>query len=239
MYKVKTWNTSGFRQFVSKDPPFQPGPNDAREMHDTQRTAFKVRPQRDDQKRPVFVLSPDGSTCPEGDLWASQYFFPKIFLLSEEGINRPKQDRGVDHFYTTNADEAQRAAKWMYASSEGQAGWVHPTQVEGTVPLYRFNNPTAMDHFYTQRSDCEGAWESYDEEGIACYVYATQYPNTVPLNRYRSTNPGQGVNHFYTINDEKVESMGYVHEGVAGYIYGQPTAGTVPFLRLRLARNQA
>ena len=67
---------------------------------------------------------------------------------------------------------------------------------------------------------------SYQYAGHVGYCYETQEPHTVPLYRYRKT-IGSVVDHFYTIDANKiglvtpgtVGNNGYLYVGVACFVY--------------------
>lgn len=83
------------------------------------------------------------------------------------------------HFFTRNEAEMQSlrknsSATWRY---EGVAYYVAPSQVSGTVPVYRFWNPVAKHHFYT-RNENEAhnlrykiTSKNYNYEGVAFYAW--------------------------------------------------------------------
>ena len=77
-----------------------------------------------------------------------------------------------DHFYTTSAEEKDRARGLGYVE-EGIEGYCSASRLPGTEPLYRLFNAQAHDHFYTtsaaERDRARGL--GYVEEEIACYVW--------------------------------------------------------------------
>ncbi|ABK14965.1 hypothetical protein Mthe_1183 [Methanothrix thermoacetophila PT] len=120
-----------------------------------------------------------------------------------------------DHFYTTSYPEVQFANSIGYRY-EGIAGYIYPSNQDGTIPLYRMYG--YGDHFYTtsypevQFANSIG----YRYEGIAGYIYPSNQDGTIPL--YRMYGYGD---HFYTTNYPEVQfanSIGYRYEGIAGYI---------------------
>jgi hypothetical protein len=135
-----------------------------------------------------------------------------------------------DHFYTTDANG--ELAPIAGYELEGVACFVLGTQVQGTQPLFRWNQPSNIgDHFYTLDPNGELAPSlGYISEGIACYVFSTQQPNTVPLFRWRSDSNGE---HFYTTDPsgELAPSLGYVSEGIACYVFSTQQPGTIEFWR--------
>jgi hypothetical protein len=79
----------------------------------------------------------------------------------------------VDHFYTTNAAEAQNAINNLGYNNEGVAAHIWPTGGIGLVPLYRMYSPSATDHFYTTNpAERDNAIDNlgYNNEGIAAWV---------------------------------------------------------------------
>jgi subtilisin family serine protease len=101
----------------------------------------------------------------------------------------------------------------------------------GTVPLYRYWNPSIGDHFYTTDFNELGYGASgWGFERIECHVYTQQAPGTVPL--YRYWNPSIG-DHFYTtdFNELGYGASGWSFERVECYVYNQQAAGTVPLYR--------
>ena len=86
-----------------------------------------------------------------------------------------------DHLYTTNADEIGTTTPGTVGKngykSDGIAGYCYPTQVEGTIPLYRYFNRAGGDHYYTTDSEEMGTTihgevgkDNYQSEGIQCFV---------------------------------------------------------------------
>jgi subtilisin family serine protease len=97
----------------------------------------------------------------------------------------------------------------------------------GTVPLYRYWDPTRTDHFYSSNFG-EIGWGLYGWEfnWIEANLYPTQQPGTVPL--YRYWNPTIS-DHFYTVTYGSYG--GYTFASVEGYVYTYQVAGTVPLYR--------
>ena len=100
-----------------------------------------------------------------------------------------------------------------------------------TVPLHRYWNPQATDHFYTTDWN-ELGWGKYGwtYEGVQCYVFTDDVPGSVAL--YRYWNPGIG-DHFYTTSFAELENgkYGWSLEGIQGYVFPQPGPGDVPLYR--------
>ena len=88
----------------------------------------------------------------------------------------------ADHFYTTNRNEIGTITPGVVGKhgyqSEGIAGFCFPAQYPNTVPLYRYWNGAAYDHFYTTNPAEIGTItpgqvgnHGYRSEGIVCYAY--------------------------------------------------------------------
>lgn len=92
----------------------------------------------------------------------------------------------TDSFYTVECTDNNISAlkAWGY-HYRGATGWVMPTQVPGTIPLYRYWNASG-DHFYTTNFGeigfGAGGWNF---ERIEAYVWASPQTN-LPPNRYHS-----------------------------------------------------
>lgn len=123
-----------------------------------------------------------------------------------------------DHFYTRDYNELRGGSSsgWRY---EGIECKIYPSQVQGTVPLYRYWK-IHSDHFYTTNINEIGTatigrlgQHGYTSEGIAGYCYPNYVPGTTAL--YRHFHEG-GWNHHYTISSSSVP--GYKYEGVACYV---------------------
>ena len=89
-----------------------------------------------------------------------------------------------DHLYTTNAKEIGTTTPGQKGShgyvSEGVAGYCFASQRCGTVPLYRYWNPSIGDHFYTTNIEEIGTAtpgqkgkHGYISEGVVCNVLAS------------------------------------------------------------------
>jgi Zn-dependent metalloprotease len=100
-----------------------------------------------------------------------------------------------------------------------------------TVPLYRYWNGPAADHFYTTNwSELGSGNYGWVYEGIQCYVYPSHAPSSVPLYRYWN---GPAADHFYTTNWGELGSgkNGWVYEGIQCYVLATQLPGTVPLYR--------
>jgi len=99
------------------------------------------------------------------------------------------------------------------------------------VPLYRYYNATAVDHFYTTNfAELQTGRGGYAYEGEQCAVYAEQKPGTVALHRYYNA---VAADHLYTTTPAELEpdAHGYAYEGVQCWVLERPQPGTVPLFR--------
>lgn len=119
------------------------------------------------------------------------------------------------HLYTLNSAELGAAANG-YSAEPGTSGYIFPTQVTGTVPLYRYQIGTTGDSYYTTTLNDAGS-SGYTYKGILGYLYTTQVAGTRPL--YHYTYPGS-VN-FYTVNYAELGagSGAWVLQAPVGYVY--------------------
>ncbi len=152
-----------------------------------------------------------------------------------------------DHFYSTT----YYGGYLPYVP--GLNGWyledcafvVYLEQAPNTVPLYRYWNPTAADHFYTTTfygaAIFGGGIGNWGYEGFEGYVYPPwigQPVNTVPIYRYWSgcvvcpNRPDWITDHFYSRTGNLGPHFGayhlpnvgpvpgnYVYEGIEGYAF--------------------
>ncbi|RKH22025.1 S8 family serine peptidase [Corallococcus sp. CA031C] len=108
------------------------------------------------------------------------------------------------------------------------------TQVQ-TVPLHRYWNAGAGDHFYTTNwNELGGGNHGWGYEGIQGHVYPTARSGTVPL--YRYWNAGIG-DHFYTTNwgELGTGAYGWGYEGIQCYVEPMARSG-VPLTEGEAAR---
>ncbi|KAF5376078.1 hypothetical protein D9615_007723 [Tricholomella constricta] len=128
----------------------------------------------------------------------------------------------VDHFYTTNAAEMQRAVSSLGYVAEGTTGYVFSKQQTGTVPFFRLYHPGVRNHFYTTNAaERDNAVNrlGYASEGVVGYVYPNTACGGLPL--YRSYHGG-GQDHFYTMSAAERDSAkggGWAYEGIAAYTF--------------------
>ncbi|UIN31948.1 excalibur calcium-binding domain-containing protein [Microbacterium binotii] len=111
------------------------------------------------------------------------------------------------HFYTIDPAERDRVIRtwpndWTY---EGERYTAFPTQVAGTVPLYRFWSDKFKGHFYTadetEKNHVIATWPAdWSFEGVAYYVYPVDSPVPDTLPMYRFWGP-KVLHHFYTADN--------------------------------------
>ena len=128
-----------------------------------------------------------------------------------------------DHFYTTSAQERDRAVARFGYRNEGTAAQVFASPRYGATPLFRLWNPAVRDHFYTtsaEERDNAVAKYGYANEGVAAWVLASPRLGTTPL--FRLWNPTIR-DHFYTTSVEErnnaIVRFGYVSEGIACEVF--------------------
>ncbi len=100
-----------------------------------------------------------------------------------------------------------------------------------SLPLHRYWNPYAGDHFYTTDwNELGGGNYGWSYEGVQAYIFPQQVPGSVPLYRYWN---GGIADHFYTTNwgELGAGNHGWGYEGVQGYVYTQAGPGNVPLYR--------
>jgi len=124
----------------------------------------------------------------------------------EQAVYRFYDPATNDHFFTMSVDERNEiiqnypSSTWTY---EGFAFFAFPTQVAGTVPLYRFWSPAYQGHFFTANADEQAAVSTqypssiWTYEGVAFYVYPPTSSAADSTSVYRFWSP-DFRQHFYT-----------------------------------------
>ena len=125
------------------------------------------------------------------------------------------------HFYTADAYERDKAAKYARYQVRGVAAYVLPKPAHGTVPLYRLRaeaqnykkQPVSTKHFYTtDKAEADKAIAAgWKDEGVVGFVAPPDrgLPGTVPL--YRLYRPEQYNSHTKT--------YGHEHTGDGDFFY--------------------
>jgi len=159
----------------------------------------------------------NGGTCGNSSIALSDY--DKIAVQFIYPLNSPVagsvpvfrycSTRG-DHFYSTDYSELGNGNNNAYIF-EGVAFFVFNTAVSDSVPIYRYNNPTTGDHYYTQ---VYGAYSGYNYEGIRFYAFASQINGSVPIYGYFD-----GKYHFDTKNSNEPTPTNLHFELNAFYAY--------------------
>ncbi|KAJ7840064.1 hypothetical protein B0H14DRAFT_3458321 [Mycena olivaceomarginata] len=100
----------------------------------------------------------------------------RVFTTQVEGsvlLLRLWNDGPGDHFYTTNATEANNAVADGYILEDKTPMYIYPTQLCGSMPFYRLFSSRTGDHFYTidagERDGAEGS--GWDFEWVEGYVF--------------------------------------------------------------------
>jgi hypothetical protein len=126
---------------------------------------------------------------------------------------------GQFHFYTANFNELGNGAGGYVL--EGTAGFVSPTQIAGTIPLFRYVfTPNGM-HFYTTNfGELGSGGNGWVFQGVAGFM-PTSGPGTTSFFRYVNVFNGD---HFYTANFGELGNGagGYRLEGVQSLIFTGP-----------------
>ena len=137
-------------------------------------------------------------------------------------LRRAWSAKSTDHLYTTNLTNIENDIVKDGYVSQGDAGFVYPSQAPNSVPLYRLYSKTATDHYYTTSTQdvADAVSSGYTYQDIEGYVYTTAQCGTVPL--YQSYNP-TAPDHFYTTDvserDSAINTGGYLDEGIVMYIF--------------------
>jgi len=126
---------------------------------------------------------------------------------------------GSNHIFSTNAGDVSANG----ARSEGIAGYVASSQVEGTQPLYRLSNSKG-DNVLTTDANLKSMLQAqgYQDNGVVGYVASSQIAGTQPLYQLSTAD---GATHFYTTNTSEraqVLSGGWKDQGMSGFIWTQP-----------------
>ena len=77
------------------------------------------------------------------------------------------------HLYTINETEKDAVEQLANFSFEGEVFDAYETEVDGSIPIYRFFNSTTGAHFYTPSAterDAVLELPDYQSEGVAYYA---------------------------------------------------------------------
>jgi hypothetical protein len=141
-------------------------------------------------------------------------------------------DTYLHHFYTISEEEKNYVITiwpetWTY---EGPVFYAYPSQVAGTLPVYRFWSDTFLGHFYTisetEKNYVIATWpDTWTYEGPVYYAYPSQVAGTLPLYRFWSNT---FLGHFYTISETEKNYViatwpdMWTYEGPVYYTYPIP-----------------
>jgi subtilisin family serine protease len=151
------------------------------------------------------------------------FAFSRLSTTSRGAWFRYVNTGNGDHFYTMNWNEitAGGFGNWVY---EGVQGYMRPSSVVGTVPMYRYVNTGNGVHFYTTNFAelGGGGFGGWVYEGVTGYVPSAAAGDTASLYRYVNTINGT---RFYTTNFGELGGGGFggwVYEGVQSQVWTQP-----------------
>ncbi|KAJ7627980.1 hypothetical protein DFH06DRAFT_1006585, partial [Mycena polygramma] len=100
-----------------------------------------------------------------------------------------------DHFFTTNSTEASNAAATGgYVLEDLAPMFIYPTQVCGSVPLYRSYSSAKTDHFYTTSQSEQDTLQGYNFELIAGYVLPLDTTTSSVTSGQLAASTGSGSN---------------------------------------------
>jgi len=80
----------------------------------------------------------------------------------------------VEHFYTADAAERDKAIRGTHYRDEGVSGYVTSFQRPGTVPLERLQSTRTGEYLFTAspaESSQAVARDGYERQGVCCYVW--------------------------------------------------------------------
>lgn len=116
----------------------------------------------------------------------------------------------VDAFYTIQLSEKGSTEFWNY-SFQTVTGFVHTSQVSGTIALHRYYNESAKDHALKTGNMGTG-WR----RERTYYIYPSSGTNRAPL--YEFYNASRKDHYYGTSLTFSSGGEGYVNQGIVGYI---------------------
>jgi hypothetical protein len=142
-------------------------------------------------------------------------------------------NKSNDHIFISSESEKNKVAghaSWIYEGIEGytyrgpQSTPFQPDRFyNGTVPIYRFYNPSTGIHFFTANASEKKSIESnssWQSEGIVFYILTMPRGDGVPL--YKFLYPGNYASFYTTSESEKTKLLNntvWKYVGIEGYIY--------------------
>ncbi|MBY0611641.1 MAG: M10 family metallopeptidase C-terminal domain-containing protein [Beijerinckiaceae bacterium] len=142
--------------------------------------------------------------------------------------------QSLDHFYTSNADEAAGLRKNGGAYVYEGTPWATPDKASNTIDVYRFYDVVSNTHFFTtnalERDDILARIPTYHYEGVGFEAYAdSSAPSSLTLERFY--NKQTGIHHFSASATETLgiragsAGPGWVDEG-PGFIVAASTSAS-------------
>jgi hypothetical protein len=125
--------------------------------------------------------------------------------------------KGTDYIYTANPELEDMDFLEGY-KRDGVAFRLFEKNTPGTIPFFRWYNPSKGGHFYSYERDGGGkSQKGYVFEGSIGNIATTRLSETKEL--YRWLNPSSG-GYFYTTDPagEECTKRGYRYDGIAGYV---------------------
>lgn len=117
-----------------------------------------------------------------------------------------------DHLYTVSETEKRNLLENKTNALQGTIGYIHKSEVEGSIPLFRLYNPTWNDHLYTvSDSEKEGLIShKWVYEGTVGFVFKDKKPGTKPVKRFYKE---LKRDHYYTGEENQVSSLDKIWQG--------------------------
>ncbi|WP_158235318.1 M57 family metalloprotease [Flavobacterium sp. 9] len=165
----------------------------------------------------MFGMHDDTTTFTYFDNVAISTLYP--VALGTKKLYRYKKNQY--YFYATDACEIT-PSKDSYIL-DGDAGYLHSTQIPGTVPLYRIlNGSTVKDHKLNKN-------QTSSNDVILGYLYPTQQPGTTPLYSYGiyESKPGQTPSYMYHYNYTTTNSEAIL-KVIIGYVNNKTITKETP-----------
>lgn len=159
-----------------------------------------------------------------GDATSTEPIAPPPPVVSPVMLYKYYNESSIDNLYSTDRNDP---AKPSYGYSyQGCVAQIMPTQVSGTIPVYRYYNSAnngafGGDTLLTGTRDDAGMGNyGYGYVGLVGYIFTSQQAGTVPLKQYFAGAPK--TDHFYTTEAWTSGFLDYNYEVSLGYVYPPP-----------------